>query len=49
MLSYEVHDSFKEKFKIGKYPHFALVCNGEVLDTKQTANIYEVESLIKYL
>ena len=43
------HDSLKKKFKIGKYPHFALVCNGVVLDTKQTANIDEVESLIKYL
>jgi len=43
------HDSLKEKFKIGKYPHFVLVCNGEILDTKQTANIDEVESLIKYL
>ncbi len=49
MLSDDDHDSLKEKFKIGKYPHFAVVCNGQVLDTKQTTNIDEIESLIKYL
>tara|TARA_B100000575_G_C23123608_1_gene650610 strand:+ start:1101 stop:1436 length:336 start_codon:yes stop_codon:yes gene_type:complete len=49
MLSDEEHNSLKEKFKIGKYPHFALICNGEILDTKQTSNIDEIESLIKYL
>ena len=49
MLSDRVQDNLKEQFKVGKYPHFAVVCNGEVLDTKQTSNIDEVESLIKYL
>ena len=48
-LSDDDHDILKKKFNINKYPHFALVCNGDVLDTKQTANIDEIESLIKYL
>ena len=42
-------NTLKERFKITKYPHFSIVCDGIILETKQTNDINEIENWIKYL
>ena len=45
----EDHDLIKKKLNIEKYPSFVVVNNNNILETKLTSNIEEIECMIKYL